>query len=172
MRGLRAALAINGSYLSINGSPDTPIVSAGVSLWPRDYEARHGAFVASKSHVGIHDLAKEDPVNLTLVGSTRADDIVRDADILHLYKRAGFERFPMGMDSTEEATLRLIRKGGATGASCCTTSQIRSERSMSLPTAGPRAFAFYSIAASCRLMSGAGIINVRCWPPGIWRRGA
>jgi anaerobic magnesium-protoporphyrin IX monomethyl ester cyclase len=53
-------------------------------------------------------------VELTLVGSTRADDIVRDADILHLYKRAGFERFLMGMENTDESTLRLIRKGGAT----------------------------------------------------------
>ncbi|HEY2135712.1 MAG TPA: magnesium-protoporphyrin IX monomethyl ester anaerobic oxidative cyclase [Xanthobacteraceae bacterium] len=53
-------------------------------------------------------------VSLTLVGSTRADDIVRDADILHLYKKAGFERFLMGMENTDEATLRLIRKGGAT----------------------------------------------------------
>jgi anaerobic magnesium-protoporphyrin IX monomethyl ester cyclase len=52
-------------------------------------------------------------VTLTLVGSTRADDIVRDADILHLYKKAGFERFLMGMENTDEATLRLIRKGGA-----------------------------------------------------------
>jgi anaerobic magnesium-protoporphyrin IX monomethyl ester cyclase len=52
-------------------------------------------------------------VPLTLVGSTRADDIVRDADILHLYKKAGFERFLMGMENTDEATLRLIRKGGA-----------------------------------------------------------
>jgi len=53
-------------------------------------------------------------VELTLVGSTRADDIVRDADILHLYKRAGFERFLMGMENTDEATLQLIRKGGGT----------------------------------------------------------
>jgi anaerobic magnesium-protoporphyrin IX monomethyl ester cyclase len=51
-------------------------------------------------------------VALTLVGSTRADDIVRDADILHLYKKAGFERFLMGMENTDAATLRLIRKGG------------------------------------------------------------
>jgi len=51
-------------------------------------------------------------VELTLVGSTRADDIVRDADILHLYKQAGFERFLMGMENTDAATLRLIRKGG------------------------------------------------------------
>jgi len=28
-------------------------------------------------------------VSLILVGSTRTDDIVRDADILHLYKKAG-----------------------------------------------------------------------------------
>ncbi|HLH89637.1 MAG TPA: magnesium-protoporphyrin IX monomethyl ester anaerobic oxidative cyclase [Xanthobacteraceae bacterium] len=53
-------------------------------------------------------------VELTLVGSTRADDIVRDADILHLYKQAGFERFLMGMENTDEATLELIRKGGGT----------------------------------------------------------
>jgi anaerobic magnesium-protoporphyrin IX monomethyl ester cyclase len=53
-------------------------------------------------------------VTLTLVGSTRADDIVRDADILHLYKKAGFERFLMGMENSDEDRLRLIRKGGAT----------------------------------------------------------
>lgn len=52
-------------------------------------------------------------IEVTLVGSTRADDIVRDADILHLYKKAGFERFLMGMENTDEATLKLIRKGGA-----------------------------------------------------------
>lgn len=53
-------------------------------------------------------------VSVTLVGSTRADDIVRDADILHLYRQAGFERFLLGMENTDEATLKLIRKGGAT----------------------------------------------------------
>ena len=35
-------------------------------------------------------------VDLILVGSTRADDIVRDADILHLYKQAGWDRFLLG----------------------------------------------------------------------------
>lgn len=53
-------------------------------------------------------------VHVTLVGSTRADDIVRDRDILHLYKRAGVARFLLGMENTDEATLKLIRKGGAT----------------------------------------------------------
>jgi anaerobic magnesium-protoporphyrin IX monomethyl ester cyclase len=53
-------------------------------------------------------------VPLTLVGSTRADDIVRDADLLPLYRRAGWVRFLLGMENTDENTLRLIRKGGST----------------------------------------------------------
>jgi anaerobic magnesium-protoporphyrin IX monomethyl ester cyclase len=53
-------------------------------------------------------------VNLILVGSTRADDIVRDADILHLYRKAGWTRFLLGMENTDEATLSLIKKGGTT----------------------------------------------------------
>ncbi|MDR4308007.1 magnesium-protoporphyrin IX monomethyl ester anaerobic oxidative cyclase [Chelatococcus sambhunathii] len=51
-------------------------------------------------------------VDLILVGSTRADDIVRDADTLHLYKQAGWQRFLLGLENTDEATLELIRKGG------------------------------------------------------------
>ena len=50
-------------------------------------------------------------MDVTLIGSTRADDIVRDADILHLYKKAGFERFLMGMENTDEATLRSHQEG-------------------------------------------------------------
>jgi anaerobic magnesium-protoporphyrin IX monomethyl ester cyclase len=53
-------------------------------------------------------------VDVTLVGSTRADDIVRDAEFLHLYKQAGFERFLMGTEDVDEATLKLVRKGSAT----------------------------------------------------------
>jgi anaerobic magnesium-protoporphyrin IX monomethyl ester cyclase len=53
-------------------------------------------------------------VELILVGSTRADDIVRDADILHLYKQAGWERFLLGLENTDERTLELIRKGTTT----------------------------------------------------------
>jgi anaerobic magnesium-protoporphyrin IX monomethyl ester cyclase len=53
-------------------------------------------------------------VDLILVGSTRADDIVRDSDILHLYKRAGWARFLLGLENTDEKTLELIRKGAAT----------------------------------------------------------
>jgi len=48
---------------------------------------------------------------LILIGTTRASDIVRDADILHLYKKAGAARFLLGMESTDEATLQAIHKG-------------------------------------------------------------
>ena len=53
-------------------------------------------------------------VDLILVGSTRADDIVRDADILHLNKKAGSVRFLLGVESTDKGTLQLIRKSAAT----------------------------------------------------------
>jgi anaerobic magnesium-protoporphyrin IX monomethyl ester cyclase len=53
-------------------------------------------------------------VQVTLVGSTRADDIVRDADILHLYKQAGVARFLLGIENYDEETLLKIRKGGTT----------------------------------------------------------
>ncbi|MBE9175051.1 magnesium-protoporphyrin IX monomethyl ester anaerobic oxidative cyclase [Synechocystis salina LEGE 06155] len=51
---------------------------------------------------------------VTIIGSTRADDIVRDADILHLYRQAGVERFLLGMENTDESTLKKIRKGSKT----------------------------------------------------------
>lgn len=49
-------------------------------------------------------------VPLLLVGSTRASDIVRDADILHLYRRAGVIRFLLGIESDDEATCQVIGK--------------------------------------------------------------
>lgn len=61
----------------------------------------------------LEALIAED-VPLTLVGSTRADDIVRDAEMLPLYRKAGWVRFLLGMENTDEATLRLIKKGGST----------------------------------------------------------
>lgn len=53
-------------------------------------------------------------IDVTLVGSTRADDIVRDRDHLHLYRQAGVERFLMGMEHTDEDILKKVRKGGST----------------------------------------------------------
>jgi hypothetical protein len=58
----------------------------------------------------LEALVAED-VQLTLVGSTRAGDIVRDADLLPLYKRAGVIRFLLGIESYSQATLAAIRKG-------------------------------------------------------------
>jgi anaerobic magnesium-protoporphyrin IX monomethyl ester cyclase len=52
-------------------------------------------------------------VKVILVGSTRADDIVRDADLLHLYKKAGVERWLLGIENYDEATLKKIKKGGS-----------------------------------------------------------
>lgn len=57
----------------------------------------------------LEALIAED-VKLTLVGSTRAGDILRDADILHLYRRAGVVRFLLGIESYDETTLQTIRK--------------------------------------------------------------
>jgi anaerobic magnesium-protoporphyrin IX monomethyl ester cyclase len=82
--------------------------------------------------VGFVDLADENPttskrlwteflealiaenVPVQLVATIRAGDIVRDADILHLYKKAGFSRILMGMETTDDATLARIRKGSTT----------------------------------------------------------
>jgi hypothetical protein len=57
---LGAALVVNGSYYSREARPDTPVVSEGALLGPKDYDAKAGAFVASSSFVGIRDLAELD----------------------------------------------------------------------------------------------------------------
>ena len=51
-------------------------------------------------------------MDIILVGSIRADNIVRDADILHLYKKAGFERLLLGIENYDEAVLKSIKKAG------------------------------------------------------------
>ncbi|HEX8987467.1 MAG TPA: magnesium-protoporphyrin IX monomethyl ester anaerobic oxidative cyclase [Rhodocyclaceae bacterium] len=61
----------------------------------------------------LEALIAED-VKLTLVGSTRAGDIVRDADILHLYRRGGVVRFLLGIETYDESTLHGIRKDTST----------------------------------------------------------
>jgi anaerobic magnesium-protoporphyrin IX monomethyl ester cyclase len=52
-------------------------------------------------------------VPLLLVGSTRTSDIVRDADILHLYRQAGVIRFLLGIEAYDETTLKNIQKGAS-----------------------------------------------------------
>ncbi len=50
-------------------------------------------------------------VPVILIGTTRAGDIVRDADILGLYRKAGVARLLLGLESTDDRTLEAIRKG-------------------------------------------------------------
>ena len=52
-------------------------------------------------------------LNLILVGSIRADNIVRDEKHLHLYKKAGFERFLLGIENYDEVILEKIKKAGS-----------------------------------------------------------
>lgn len=51
-------------------------------------------------------------LKIILVGSIRADNIVRDAALLHLYKQAGFERFLLGIENYDEVVLEKIKKAG------------------------------------------------------------
>lgn len=53
-------------------------------------------------------------VPVSLFASIRAGDIVRDADILPLYRQAGVECVLMGMETTDARTLAKIRKGATT----------------------------------------------------------
>jgi anaerobic magnesium-protoporphyrin IX monomethyl ester cyclase len=51
-------------------------------------------------------------LKLILVGSIRADNIVRDAEFLPIYKKAGFERFLLGIENYDEVILEKIKKDG------------------------------------------------------------
>ncbi len=73
-------------------------------------------------------------VDVTLVGSTRAGDIVRDKDILDLYKKAGVERFLMGMENTDDAVLEKIRKGSSSAIDCEAIQLMRQHGMLSMAT--------------------------------------
>jgi len=55
----------------------------------------------------------EENVPVQLIATMRADDIVRDADILHLYKKAGFSRILMGIETTDAGIIARIHKDSA-----------------------------------------------------------
>ncbi len=67
--------------------------------------------VSKKAWQAFLEALIAEEVDLILVGSVRAGDIVRDAGILHLYKEAGWTRFLLGLENTDEATLARIKKG-------------------------------------------------------------
>jgi anaerobic magnesium-protoporphyrin IX monomethyl ester cyclase len=54
-------------------------------------------------------ISEKSPVKL--FATIRADDIVRDKEILHLYKKAGIECVLMGIETTNASTMEQIRKG-------------------------------------------------------------
>jgi len=60
MTQLGAVLVVNGPYFTRSGEPDTPLLSDGQALGPRDYDAKAGAFVAGTGSAAIHDLTTED----------------------------------------------------------------------------------------------------------------
>lgn len=53
-------------------------------------------------------------LDLTMIATVRASDIVRDADILHLYRKAGFVRFLLGTEHTDDQMLEKVQKGSDT----------------------------------------------------------
>src|SRR3954469_13770287 len=57
-------------------------------------------------------VARKLPVRL--FATIRATDIVRDRDILHLYREAGILYVLMGVESTDDEVLRQIKKGSTT----------------------------------------------------------
>ncbi len=56
--------------------------------------------------------ARQIPVHFFV--SIRATDIVRDSDIMHLYKQAGIQYILLGIESTEPEVLKAIKKGSTT----------------------------------------------------------
>jgi anaerobic magnesium-protoporphyrin IX monomethyl ester cyclase len=73
-------------------------------------------------------------INVRLVASMRASDIVRDEDILHLYKKAGFERFLIGIEHTNAKTLKLIKKGSSVKTDQKAIQLLRKHNILSLAT--------------------------------------
>lgn len=90
MTELGAVFLINGSYFNSDGSPSTPIIAGGMLKGPQNYEAKHGAFVASENSIDVIDLAGRDWRSALagqqhamisfplLVGSTGASRITAD----------------------------------------------------------------------------------------------
>ncbi len=90
------------------------------------------AWLHREKKVNFVDLADENPtsskrqwrmflealiaenVPVKMFATIRAADIVRDVDILPLYKKAGIDCVLMGMETTDPATLIKIRKGSTT----------------------------------------------------------
>jgi len=56
------------------------------------------------------DLLIEKDLDIYILMETRAEDIIRDRDILHKYRRAGIVHIYIGVEATDQETLDLIKK--------------------------------------------------------------
>ena len=74
----------------------------------------------------------EENLNVKIFSTIRAADIVRDADILHLYKQAGFECILMGMETTDASTMERIRKGSTTATDLRAIQLLREHNMLSM----------------------------------------
>ena len=81
----------------------------------------------------LEEIVRRD-LGLILVGSIRADHVVRDADILPLYKKAGFERFLLGIESYDAATLERMRKASDIGTDRLAVRLLREHGILSMAT--------------------------------------
>jgi len=61
----------------------------------------------------LEELAARD-LSVHFFISIRTPDIVRDADILHLYKKAGIQYILLGVESVDQEVLKDIKKGSTT----------------------------------------------------------
>ncbi len=59
----------------------------------------------------ILDLLIERDLGMTLLMETRVDDILRDADIMEKYRRAGVDHIYVGVEAGSQALLNLFKKG-------------------------------------------------------------
>jgi anaerobic magnesium-protoporphyrin IX monomethyl ester cyclase len=64
-------------------------------------------------HHFLEELAARD-ISVHFFISIRTPDIVRDADILHLYKKAGIQYILLGVESVDPEVLKDIKKGSTT----------------------------------------------------------
>ncbi|GAB4483773.1 MAG: hypothetical protein OHK006_05940 [Thermodesulfovibrionales bacterium] len=62
----------------------------------------------------ILDLLIEKNLGISLLMETRAEDIVRDRDILHKYRQAGIVHIYIGIEATDQETLDRIKKDVST----------------------------------------------------------
>jgi anaerobic magnesium-protoporphyrin IX monomethyl ester cyclase len=112
--------------------------------------AKEIAWLYRKHGVNFVDLADENPtsspriwrqflealiaerVPVKLFATIRADDIVRDRKILHLYRKAGMECVLMGIETTNAHTLTQIRKGSTKKKDYQAIQLLRSHRILSM----------------------------------------